>query len=103
VPTPTPVPLPVAVTAWSKTVQQGHGASATIATAKSALCSIIVTYSTVVSQAQGLSPKSADTTGVATWKWIVGSNTAPGTWPIEVTCTADGRTGTTTVDFTVTP
>ena len=41
-------------------------------------------------------------TGVATWKWTVGSNTETGTWPIEVTCTAAGRTGTQTVDFAVT-
>ena len=103
VPTPTPVPLPVSFTAWSKTVGQGHGASATIKTAKSAKCSIVVTYSTVESQAKGLSTRSADTNGVATWTWTVGSNTEPGTWPIEVTCTSDGHTGTKTVEFTVKP
>jgi hypothetical protein len=102
VPTPTPVPLPVTFTAWTKTVRQGHLASATIKTAKSSTCSITVTYSTVVSEAKGLTTKSADATGVASWKWTVGSNTETGTWPIEVTCTAGARSGTVSVDFTVT-
>jgi hypothetical protein len=102
VPTPTPVPLPVSFTAWSKTVRQGHLASATIKTVKSADCSIKVTYSTVVSEAKGLSAKSADLNGVATWTWTVGSNTETGTWPIEVTCVSDGRSGTATKAMTVT-
>jgi len=102
VPTPTPVPLPVSFTAWTKTVRQGHLASASIKTVKSASCSIKVTYSTVESEAKGLSPKTADTTGAATWKWTVGSNTEIGTWPIEVTCRSDGRSGTASKDFAVT-
>jgi hypothetical protein len=55
-----------------------------------------------VSEAKGLSDTSADANGVATWKWIVGSNTKAGTWPIEVTCMSDGRSGTATADITVT-
>jgi hypothetical protein len=62
-----------------------------------------VTYSTVVSEAKGLTRKTADQKGIATWAWTVGSNTQTGTWPIEVTCTAGERVGIKTVDFAVVP
>jgi micrococcal nuclease len=52
-----------------------------------------VHYKSGPSKAQGLTPQTADGAGNATWSWIVGTNTTPGSWPIDVLCgTASART-----------
>ena len=99
--TPAPKPIAVKFTTWTKSVGQGKGASATVKTVEGAECGILVTYKEVTSEANGLDPKVANSKGVVTWKWSVGPNTTPGSWPIEVTCNVGDRTGTATVEFRV--
>jgi hypothetical protein len=38
------------------------------------------------SVAQGLFPKSADSTGRAAWSWVIGTRTYPGTESVTVRC-----------------
>ena len=47
---------------------------------------ITVTYKGGPSSAKGLEPKTADAGGRVSWSWAVGTNTTPGTWPIDVRC-----------------
>jgi len=67
-------------------VGRNQTATATVATTPGASCSIRVTYASGPSRAQGLTPTSADGSGVASWSWLVGSRTTSGSWPIDVSC-----------------
>ena len=60
-----------------------------------ARCSIKVVYGTTVSSARGLGKKTG---GRITWRWKVGSNTNPGSWPETVDC---GQSGKLTVKATL--
>jgi len=60
----------------------------TVATAPNAACTIVVTYKSGPSTAQGLIPKTADGNGNVSWTWNIGTNTTAGTWPIDVRCGA---------------
>ena len=104
-PTPKPTPLPIDVTRESFTAKVATSASATVSvrTEPKAKCSIEVLYDSGPSQASGLDPKTASNGGKVIWSWKVGSNTAPGVYPITVTCTTPGHEGTLELDFTVTP
>ena len=64
----------------------GSTASTTARTAPRASCEISVTYASGPSEAQGLVPRSADASGSVSWSWIVGLNTTPGSWPVDVRC-----------------
>jgi hypothetical protein len=100
-PTATPVPLPVKVTQAPKTVSPGDRASIKVRTAKRASCSISVAYESGESEAKGLDPKKADSSGDVAWAWTVGINTNPQTAVVTVSCEAAHRTGTATADLTV--
>lgn len=87
---PAPVPAEGAtVIKEPGTVAAGGNATVSVRTAPGATCSITVTYKSGPSKAQGLSPKRADATGAASWSWVVGRNTTPGTWPVTINC--EGR------------
>lgn len=94
--------LAVAFTNVTSPVQRGLPATASVQTAAGANCSIVVTYATTISMAQGLDPKTAGSDGAVTWTWLVGGNTTPDTWPIKVTCSAGGQSTTASTTFTVT-
>jgi hypothetical protein len=68
-------------------VRVGRYASLTVTVAPRARCTIRVVYANVASKASGLVPKTG---GRITWRWRVGTNTAPGRWPIIVRCGASG-------------
>jgi len=57
-----------------------------VSTAPNVSCTILVTYKSGPSSAQGLTPKTSDGAGAVSWTWNIGSNTTLGTWPIDVTC-----------------
>lgn len=61
-------------------------------------CSITVNYKSGPSEAQGLNPKRPRH-GRVSWTWMVGTNTTPGRWPIQVNC---GSAGSFRTKFTVT-
>lgn len=102
--TPSPVraqPLPVRLVSPTSPVSPGDDATVTVQTTPGALCLITVRYKSGPSRARGLVPKIADSRGIVTWTWRVGTRTTPGRWPIIVTCSADGRQGTLETSFEV--
>jgi hypothetical protein len=78
-------------------VRAGSYASLTVNVAPKSRCTIQVIYDTVISQAKGLGPKTG---GRITWRWRVGTNTHPGSWPIIVKC---GPAGTLRTKIRVLP
>jgi micrococcal nuclease len=42
-----------------------------------------------------LTPKRADSRGLITWTWVVGTHTTPGNWPVYIS--AAGKTVTLTL------
>lgn len=102
--TPSPVlaqPLPVRLVSVTSPVPPGADATLTLQTSPEALCLITVRYKSGASKASGLVPKTADSRGVVSWTWRVGSQTTPGRWPITVTCSAGGQHGTLETSFEV--
>lgn len=67
-------------------VSRGQAAIANAKTVPGADCTITVRYASGPSTAQGLSPKAADGAGSVFWSWTVGTDTTPGSWPVEVSC-----------------
>jgi hypothetical protein len=67
-------------------VSRGGSATVVVQTSPAASCTIVVTYKSGPSSAQGLGPKQAGADGQVSWTWTVGSRTTPGDWPISVTC-----------------
>lgn len=94
--------LAVTFTNVTSPIQRGLPATASVQTAAGAACSIVVTYATTVSMAQGLGPKIAGSDGTVSWLWLVGGNTTPGEWPIDVTCRLGGQSASKGATFTVT-
>ena len=85
--------LPVTLIAVTSPVGHGNAASISVKTAPGSACTITVTYKSGPSRAKGLTPKAADAHGMVRWTWIVGTRTTPGKWPIDVTCSAGGKSG----------
>ena len=101
-PTPTraatvPVSFGLTISSVTSPVSRGSNVTLSAKTSPGASCTITVNYKSGPSKASGLGPKTADSSGVVSWTWKVGSGTTLGTWPISVTC--NGVTQTTT--FTV--
>lgn len=74
------------ITTHPGTVRRNGTARVAVQTAAGVSCSIVVTYKSGPSSASGLSSKTTDSQGNASWSWRVGSNTTPGTWPVSITC-----------------
>lgn len=66
-------------------VSPGEYATIMVKTSSGASCSIVVSYKSGPSKAEGLSPTVADANGMCSWGWKVGARTTPGTWSISVT------------------
>ncbi len=94
--------LAVAFTSVTSPIGAGNVATATVQTAPGASCTITVAYKSGRSTAKGLDPKIADANGRVRWSWLVGGNTTPGSWPIDVACTLGGQGATQRMNFTVT-
>jgi hypothetical protein len=65
------------------------GGRATISARTAAGTSCSITYRTPagsISTAQGLTPRTADNTGLVTWSWSIGPSTRPGTGSVTVAC-----------------
>jgi hypothetical protein len=78
-------------------VSRNQNATLTAQTSPNASCSITVYTKSGTSGAQGLGPKTADTTGMVSWTWRIGPNTTLGTWRISVTCNNVTQSSTYTV------
>ncbi|HSU80578.1 MAG TPA: thermonuclease family protein [Candidatus Angelobacter sp.] len=72
------------VTGNHLTVRDGGEASVTVKTKPNASGSIEVDYKSGPSKAKGLGIKKANSQGVITWSWKVGSSTTPGTYNVII-------------------
>lgn len=93
--------LQVRLVSLTSPVNPGDNATIVVQTTPGALCLITVRYKSGPSKAKDLVPKTADSRGIVTWTWRVGTRTTLGRWPIIVTCSADGRQGTLETSFEV--
>jgi hypothetical protein len=102
--TPTPRPttaLSVRITSITSPIAPGSYATVKALTVGSASCSITVIYKSGPSKAAGLGPKTASSTGAVSWTWKVGTRTAPGSWPVTVSCSRSGQSASATVYLSV--
>jgi hypothetical protein len=83
---PTAKPVGVVFTSVRSPVSRNGTGLAAVSTAPNISCTIVVTYRSGASTAQGLIPKTSDAAGAVSWTWNIGGNTTLGTWPIDVTC-----------------
>jgi micrococcal nuclease len=72
------------VTGNHLSVRDGDEASITVKTKPYASGSIEVDYKSGPSKARGLDPKKANSQGVISWSWKVGTNTTPGTYNVII-------------------
>lgn len=89
------------VSALTSPVAPGDNTSLTIKTVPTAKCTVVVSYGGVAAKDSGLSPKTADEFGIATWAWTVDGSAQLGTWPVKVTCGYNGRTAVVQADLVV--
>src|SRR4051794_13624770 len=68
----------------------GSDATLTVAVPSGTRCAIVVNYKSGPSSAAGLYPQRASSSGRIAWRWMVGTRTTPGRWPIDVSCGAAG-------------
>jgi len=68
----------------TETVARGKTASVSVRGTPGATYRIEVYYTTTVSSAKGLEPKTAASNGTVTWSWKVGSRTKPGPHKIVI-------------------
>ncbi|MFA4836571.1 MAG: MBL fold metallo-hydrolase [Dehalococcoidia bacterium] len=96
-------PSPISLEIVSVTNPAVPGANATLMakTEPGAICTITVHYASGPSKAQGLAPKSADSSGNVSWTWNVGTNTTPGSWQIVITASLSGDLVTQSTHFIV--
>lgn len=92
----------VKYTTFKTPVARGTQAKVTIHTGPEGKCSIKVVYQSGKVSLPGLGNKTANSSGNATWKWIVPANTTPGTYPVTVTCQSGGHSAKATKQMTIT-
>jgi hypothetical protein len=85
--------LDVIVVKHTASVRPNHTASVTIKTTQKAGCLMTVDYPSGPSTAGGIVTKTADSNGVVTWAWKVGSHAPRGSWPIGIGCSLGHRNG----------
>jgi hypothetical protein len=78
--------LPIEVATVSSPAPRRSTAALEIQTEPGAACTIAVIYPSGPAHEDGLLPQVADEAGRVAWRWIVGSRTSRGRWPIVVTC-----------------
>ncbi|WEG12230.1 thermonuclease family protein [Pullulanibacillus sp. KACC 23026] len=72
------------VTGTTLNVKHGQYASVTVKTKHGAKGTIEVDYKSGPSHASGLGAKTANSSGMISWKWRVGTNTTPGKYPVII-------------------
>lgn len=79
-------PEGVSVQSLTSPVTRGDNASVTIKTNPGSWCTITVVYDKTASTDSGLTGKTADDFGSASWTWTVDATAPLGKWPVTVTC-----------------
>lgn len=92
----------VALVSILSPVKAGDNTTISISTNAGSTCTILVTYNNVVSKDSGLTTKTADDYGSASWTWTVNNSIPIGTWPVKVTCTYNKQSGVLIADLKVT-
>jgi hypothetical protein len=83
----------VKVVSVTSPASPGSYATLTAAVSRPSTCKIVVMYKSGSSHASGLYPKRS-VRGRVSWRWMVGTNTTGGRWPIFVSCGAAGAVET---------
>ena len=86
-------PVGAAISVFTSPTAPGSNASITVRTKPKAACNIAVTYDKDKSVDSGLIPKTADEYGVVSWSWTIEPNRPVGTWPVDITCALNGKSG----------
>lgn len=86
-------PVGVYIQTLSSPVVPGSNAAVSVRTQPEADCTIKVTYHTTLSTDSGLAPKQSDEYGIVGWSWTVEAEQPLGSWPIDITCTRNKRSG----------
>lgn len=94
-------PLHVSLISLTSVAYAGEDATLIARTAPGSSCTIAVFDKPGRSRDRRLVVKTADIQGIVMWTWQVG--TTPGTYPILVTCTADGSQGKLEASLVVEP
>lgn len=87
------VPVGASVQALLSPVAPGANTTISIKTRPEATCVLKVAYNNVPSTDSGLVEKQADEFGVVSWTWTVEPAAAIGTWPVDVRCTYEDKSG----------
>jgi len=93
--------LALDIVSLTSRVAPGSQATLNAKTLPGARCMITVHTKSGVSEARGLEPHKADSSGNISWTWKVGAGTAEGTWKIEVTAEQNGQSLTKETSYTV--
>jgi hypothetical protein len=94
-------PESAAVQTVTTPVAPGANASVAVKTNAGSTCKISVVYNGVASTDSGLADKKADEYGTVSWAWTVGSTAPIGTWPVNITCSYNGKTAIVRADLVV--
>ena len=87
------IEVPVELVRLTSPVAPYTDATIGVKTLPGAACTIVVLYKSGPSRARGLVPQDANSRGVVSWTWRVGSNTTPGRWPVIVRCSVRADVG----------
>jgi hypothetical protein len=99
VPPTTTLPAASLSLSVSSPVKRGSNASASVQGATPGV-SCTISYTTpsgTDSTAAGLTTKTAGSNGSASWSWVIGSNTNPGTGSVRVNCGGQQKTASITI------
>jgi len=94
-------PVGVSIASMLSPVAPGTNTSVSIRTLPESKCKVAVVYNDVPAADSGLAPKAADEFGTVTWTWKVSAATPEGTWPVDVTCERNGKSGMVRGDLVV--
>jgi hypothetical protein len=92
----------VSIQSITSPLMPGSNASVTVKTNQYSKCTITVVYNKVPSTDSGLTTKTADEYGMATWSWTVEGTAPIGKWPVTVTCMWNGRSAVVIGDLVIT-
>ncbi|HET9174068.1 MAG TPA: hypothetical protein VFN56_02165 [Candidatus Saccharimonadales bacterium] len=82
----------VAEISFSTPIQRGDTASLYIQTLPLSVCTIAVTYGSVLDKQPALNTATADSFGSVGWNWSPPNDVPAGDWPITITCAYGGKT-----------
>jgi len=86
-------PEGVAIQELTSPVSIGSEASLSVETDPGSKCTVTATYAGKVNTNPGLAPQIATDFGNVSWNWTIDSSVPVGSWPVQVWCVYNGRSG----------